>query len=90
MFNYLFKISKEARGILNFRYLLYLKKYLIITATYKPLRVFQKKNMDVTTAKVAEVKDTTRNERIGAHSHIRGLGLDESLDPRNIGQGMVG
>ena len=46
--------------------------------------------MDVTTAKVAEVKDTTRNERIGAHSHIRGLGLDESLDPRNIGQGMVG
>lgn len=38
--------------------------------------------MDVTASKVAEVKDQTRNERIGAHSHIRGLGLDESLDPR--------
>lgn len=38
--------------------------------------------MDVTASKVAEVKDNTRNERIGAHSHIRGLGLDESLDPR--------
>ncbi|EGR27030.1 hypothetical protein IMG5_202680 [Ichthyophthirius multifiliis] len=46
--------------------------------------------MDITAQKVAEVKDITRNERIGAHSHIRGLGLDDSLDPRNIGQGMVG
>jgi len=34
--------------------------------------------------KVSEVKDITRIERIGAHSHIRGLGLDDSLDPRNI------
>lgn len=40
--------------------------------------------------KVTEVKDVTRIERIGAHSHIRGLGLDDSLDPRNISQGMVG
>ena len=37
-----------------------------------------------------EVKDLTRIERIGAHSHIRGLGLDDSLDPRKISQGMVG
>ena len=29
-------------------------------------------------------------ERIGAHSHIRGLGLDDSLDPRPVSQGMVG
>lgn len=29
-------------------------------------------------------------ERIGAHSHIRGLGLDDSLDPRQVSQGMVG
>jgi len=35
-------------------------------------------------AKVQEVKDMTRIERIGAHSHIRGLGLDDSLDPRKI------
>lgn len=41
-------------------------------------------------SKVQEVKDLTRIERIGAHSHIRGLGLDDSLDPRKISQGMVG
>ena len=34
--------------------------------------------------KFAEVKDVTRIERIGAHSHIRGLGLDDALEPRNI------
>jgi len=39
---------------------------------------------------VQEVKDLTRIERIGAHSHIRGLGLDDSLDARKISQGMVG
>ena len=37
-----------------------------------------------------EVKDLTKIERIGAHSHIRGLGLDDLLEPRNISQGMVG
>lgn len=26
----------------------------------------------------------------GAHSHIRGLGLDDTLEPRNISQGLVG
>merc|ERR1712196_489610 len=36
------------------------------------------------------VKDITRIERIGAHSHIRGLGLDDALEARNISQGMVG
>lgn len=36
------------------------------------------------------VKDLTRIERIGAHSHIRGLGLDDSLDARAVSQGMVG
>lgn len=40
--------------------------------------------------KVAEVKDLTRIERIGAHSHIRGLGLDDSLEARKVSQGMVG
>ena len=42
------------------------------------------------TPKVAEVKDVTRIERIGTHSHIRGLGINESLDPRLRAQGMVG
>ncbi|CEP01996.1 RuvB-like helicase [Plasmodiophora brassicae] len=37
-----------------------------------------------------EVKDMTRIERIGAHSHIRGLGLDDALEARSISQGMVG
>ncbi|TPX40596.1 hypothetical protein CcCBS67573_g10615, partial [Chytriomyces confervae] len=34
--------------------------------------------------------DLTRMERIGAHSHIRGLGLDDALEPRKTSQGMVG
>jgi len=40
--------------------------------------------MSINTPKVSEVKDVTRIERIGTHSHIRGLGLDDSLEPRNI------
>ena len=39
----------------------------------------------------ASVRELTRLERIGAHSHIRGLGLDDALEPRKGGsQGMVG
>ncbi len=34
---------------------------------------------NINTPKVSDVKDVTRIERIGAHSHIRGLGLDDSL-----------
>ena len=40
--------------------------------------------------KSSEVRELTRLERIGAHSHIRGLGLDDSLEPRDVSQGMVG
>ncbi|KAJ7554258.1 hypothetical protein O6H91_06G132800 [Diphasiastrum complanatum] len=40
--------------------------------------------------KVSEMKDLTRIERIGAHSHIRGLGLDDTLEARTVSQGMVG
>lgn len=40
--------------------------------------------------KVQEARDVTRIERIGAHSHIRGLGLDDALDARQVSQGMVG
>lgn len=29
-------------------------------------------------------------KRIGTHSHIRGLGLDDTLEPRASSQGMVG
>merc|ERR1711959_268810 len=38
----------------------------------------------------SEIKDLTRIERIGAHSHIRGLGLDDALEARQVSQGMVG
>jgi RuvB-like protein 2 len=37
-----------------------------------------------------ETKELTRIERISTHSHIRGLGLDDALEPREVSQGMVG
>lgn len=40
--------------------------------------------------KFSESRDLTRIERIGAHSHIRGLGIDNALEARNISEGMVG
>lgn len=40
--------------------------------------------------KIKEEKEINKIERIGTHSHIRGLGLDESLEPRLTSQGMVG
>eukprot|EP01114_Cavostelium_apophysatum_P023459 TRINITY_DN883_c0_g1_i1.p2 TRINITY_DN883_c0_g1~~TRINITY_DN883_c0_g1_i1.p2 ORF type:complete len:463 (-),score=149.15 TRINITY_DN883_c0_g1_i1:15-1403(-) len=46
--------------------------------------------METGVAKIASEKDITRIERIGAHSHIRGLGLDDSLEARPVSQGMVG
>ncbi|KAJ8502597.1 hypothetical protein ONZ45_g9107 [Pleurotus djamor] len=45
--------------------------------------------MQITTG-TSELRDITKMERIGAHSHIRGLGLDERLEPRANSQGMVG
>ncbi|RNF08261.1 uncharacterized protein TraAM80_02834 [Trypanosoma rangeli] len=42
------------------------------------------------TIRTEEVRDLTRVERIGAHSHIRGLGLDDALEARVSSQGMVG
>lgn len=46
--------------------------------------------MQTPAPKIAEVKDVTRIERVGAHSHIRGLGINQSLDPRQRAMGMVG
>lgn len=40
--------------------------------------------------RLSESRDLTRIERIGAHSHIRGLGLDSSLEARDSSEGMVG
>jgi len=44
--------------------------------------------MDVSVTK--EVRDLSRLQRIGVHSHIRGLGLTDELKPRNSSEGMVG
>ncbi len=49
-----------------------------------------KENIKVTQRMTSEVHDLTKIERIGAHSHIRGLGLDDQLNPRATSQGMVG
>jgi len=38
------------------------------------------------TSAIPEVRDVTHLERIGAHSHIRGLGLDDSLEARGVSQ----
>ena len=35
-------------------------------------------------------RDTTKLERIGAHSHIKGLGLNDQLEPMSSSGGMVG
>lgn len=43
-----------------------------------------------TIATTSTEQDVARVERIGAHSHIRGLGLDDALEPRTTSQGMVG
>ncbi|VDK19478.1 unnamed protein product [Anisakis simplex] len=44
----------------------------------------------MTTIDGVEVRDVLKMERIGVHSHIRGLGLDEQLNPSRIADGMVG
>ena len=46
--------------------------------------------MSGTVRVASEGTDLTRVERIGAHSHIRGLGLDDAMDARAKSQGMVG
>lgn len=40
--------------------------------------------------KIEEVKSTVRTQRIAAHSHIKGLGLDENGVPIDIAAGLVG
>lgn len=46
---------------------------------------------NIATPKVADVKDLISIERTSAHSHVRGLGLEEdSLEARVSSQGLVG
>lgn len=39
---------------------------------------------------ISKEQEIAKIERIGAHSHIRGLGLDDALEARPTSQGMVG
>jgi len=47
-------------------------------------------NLSADTTKLRNAKDLTRIERIGAHSHIRGLGLDKDLRAIEVSEGLVG
>lgn len=40
--------------------------------------------------KIEEVKSTVKTQRIAAHSHVKGLGLDENGSPLQMGGGLVG
>lgn len=40
--------------------------------------------------KIEEVKSTTKTQRISAHSHIKGLGLDENGVAVPMSAGLVG
>jgi RuvB-like protein 2 len=37
-----------------------------------------------------EIRSVSKIERIGAHSHIVGLGLKENYEPLHVAEGMVG
>jgi RuvB-like protein 1 (pontin 52) len=40
--------------------------------------------------KITEIQSTTKTQRVAAHSHIKGLGLDENGFAINIASGLVG
>lgn len=40
--------------------------------------------------KIEEVKSTVKTQRISAHTHIKGLGLDENGNAINQAAGLVG
>ena len=61
--------------------------YILIILSYS---LIIKIMTTVNAPKISEYTEATRIERVGAQSHIRGLGLDGDLEPRNISQGMVG
>jgi RuvB-like protein 1 (pontin 52) len=40
--------------------------------------------------KIEEVKNVTKTQRISAHSHVKGLGLDETGNAIKVSAGLVG
>jgi DNA helicase TIP49 (TBP-interacting protein) len=39
---------------------------------------------------IEEVKSTTKTQRVAAHSHVKGLGLDDDGVPHQTASGLVG
>ena len=46
--------------------------------------------VEVSRMKIEEVKSTTKTQRIAAHSHVKGVGLDENGTAVLVGAGLVG
>ena len=40
--------------------------------------------------KIEEVKSTTKTQRVAAHSHVKGIGLDENGTAKPMAAGLVG
>ena len=40
--------------------------------------------------KIEEVRSTTRTQRVATHTHVKGLGLDESGTALQVQSGLVG
>jgi hypothetical protein len=40
--------------------------------------------------KIHEIQSTTKTQRIAAHSHVKGLGLNEAGEAELVGGGLVG
>ncbi len=40
--------------------------------------------------KIEEVKSTVKTQRISAHSHVKGLGLNEAGEAQKVASGLVG
>jgi hypothetical protein len=53
----------------------------------KAKELSENKNINM---KIEEVKSTVKTQRIAAHSHVKGLGLDENGIPLQMGSGLVG
>ena len=56
----------------------------------RPLRPDARAMSDIGLPPQSSASTLTRVERVGAHSHVRGLGLDDGLDARKSSQGLVG
>ena len=44
----------------------------------------------IVTMKIEEVKSTVKTQRISAHSHVKGLGLNEAGEAVKVASGLVG